>query len=63
MRGHNVKNNKTYPDYAIKPQKTREELDAEIKAYLARGGKINPVPSGVTTPSPITIIRVKKGEQ
>ena len=57
-----MKNNKLYPDYPIKPQKTREELDAEIRAYLAQGGKINPVPSGVTAVQPITIIRVQKGE-
>lgn len=33
-------------------QKAREELEAQIAAFLARGGKINEVPANVTADPP-----------
>lgn len=31
---------------------TREELDAQIDAFLKNGGKIDKIPSGVSGPEP-----------
>jgi len=46
-----VKSNKSYValcDSPKEPEISREELDAQIKAYLAKGGKITQVSQGAS---------------
>ena len=48
-----------YPIEKPEPRKSREELDAEIKAFLANGGKVQDVNRGASTLNGMPILRPK----
>jgi hypothetical protein len=53
-----VKSNKSYValcDSPKEPEISREELDAQIKAYLAKGGKIQELPRGASGYMPVNM--------
>lgn len=43
-----MRNSKMYPIEPIPPKKSSEEIDAEMREFLERGGQIKEVPRGAS---------------
>jgi len=48
-------------DHPAEPPISLQELDQKVKDFLARGGKVQQIPTGVSTFEPLSVLRKNKG--
>ena len=59
-----MRSNTYYYNLSRAPDKQnpeREKLEAQIKAYLASGGKVQQIPTGVSNYEPLSVVKKNKG--
>jgi hypothetical protein len=58
-----MRNNKHFAmcDSPIEPKINQDDLRAKIDDFLAKGGKIRLVPTGISNYEPLSVLRKNKG--